>query len=245
LVFVEVARLLHYDEPRKTATIKKGDTRPMQDSVIRAFLPCMCDVETDVVASGPARGRYDRSVFRLMIAPAALFFAACAAAIEWPQAAWRFIGPSLNQLIAIAKVIDAPSISLHGLLPAGFIFFKNLLVVGMILAVGGTPALLPLAAIILGANGAGLGIAIDVLSRMGVPALVTVASFVPHGIIEIPALFLAIGISWRLRREPGGVRGRLRNGFRVLLPLLAAAAVIEVYLTPAVIGWAAAIAHIS
>lgn len=74
------------------------------------------------------------------------------------------------------------------------------------------------------------------------------ASFVPHGVIEIPVILLAAALSftvgmeslkWLVRRE-SRVRLQLSNGLKVyvrwILPGLAVAAIIEVLVTPLLIG---------
>jgi len=77
-----------------------------------------------------------------------------------------------------------------------------------------------------------------------------VASFVPHGVIEIPAILLATALSltvgmesarWLVRKD-SQVRLQLSNALKVyvrwILPGLAVAAIIEVLVTPLVIGLA-------
>lgn len=76
------------------------------------------------------------------------------------------------------------------------------------------------------------------------------ASFLPHGVIEIPvillttALGLTVGIEslkWLIRRE-SRVKSQLSNCLRVylrwVLPGLAVAAIIEAFVTPLIIGLA-------
>ena len=74
------------------------------------------------------------------------------------------------------------------------------------------------------------------------------ASFLPHGVIEIPVILLAAALGftvgmeslkWLLRRE-SRVKLQLSNGLKVyvrwILPGLAVAAIIEVLVTPLLIG---------
>lgn len=76
------------------------------------------------------------------------------------------------------------------------------------------------------------------------------ASFVPHGVIEIPAILLAAALGftvgseslkWLLRRE-SRVKSQLSDCLKVylrwVLPGLAVAAIIEAFVTPLVIGLA-------
>ena len=75
-----------------------------------------------------------------------------------------------------------------------------------------------------------------------------VASFIPHGVIEIPVILLATALGltagmesfrWLVRRE-SRVRLQLSYGLKVyvrwVLPGLAIAAIVEVFVTPLVIG---------
>jgi stage II sporulation protein M len=75
-----------------------------------------------------------------------------------------------------------------------------------------------------------------------------IASFVPHGVIEIPVILLATALGltlglkslkWLLRRE-SRVKLQLSNCLKVylrlILPGLAVAAIIEVFVTPLLIG---------
>ena len=75
-----------------------------------------------------------------------------------------------------------------------------------------------------------------------------VASFVPHGVIEIPVILLATALSltvgmesarWLVQKE-SRVKSQLSDGLKVyvrwILPGLAIAAVIEVFVTPLLVG---------
>ena len=75
-----------------------------------------------------------------------------------------------------------------------------------------------------------------------------VASFIPHGVIEIPVVLLATALGltvgmesarWLVRKE-SRVRLQLSDGLKVylrwILPGLAIAAIIEAFVTPLVIG---------
>lgn len=77
-----------------------------------------------------------------------------------------------------------------------------------------------------------------------------VASFVPHGVIEIPVILLATALGLTIGmesvrwvvRENSQVRLQLSNGLKVyvkwILPGLAVAAIMEVFVTPLLIGLA-------
>ena len=90
----------------------------------------------------------------------------------------------------------------------------------------------------------GLGSALESVSGWGY----ALASFVPHGVIEIPVILLATALGltvgmesarWLVRKE-SRVKSQLSDSLRVylrwILPGLAIAAIIEVFVTPLVIG---------
>jgi stage II sporulation protein M len=94
----------------------------------------------------------------------------------------------------------------------------------------------------------GLGAALESVMGWGY----VLASFVPHGVIEIPLILLAAALGltvgleslkWLGRRE-SRVKLQLSNGLRVyvrwILPGLAVAAIIEVFVTPLLMGLASA-----
>jgi stage II sporulation protein M len=100
---------------------------------------------------------------------------------------------------------------------------------------------------LVGLNGfilGGLGSVLE--SAKGWPYVM--ASFVPHGVIEIPVVLLAAALGltvgmeslkWLVRRE-SRVKSQLSDSLRVylrwILPGLAVAAIIEVFVTPLLIG---------
>lgn len=96
-------------------------------------------------------------------------------------------------------------------------------------------------------NGLVLGIiAFEMLSRYSLEILLV--GILPHGIIEIPVLIVssAIGIRmgkvalWRIFRKKGSVKKEFKQAlklfFYVLLPLLFIAALIEAFVTPAMLS---------
>jgi len=122
-----------------------------------------------------------------------------------------------------------------------FIFLNNVVKAGAVVLLGlflGIPT-----AIFLMTNGLVAGLVIyQVMSERGLGY--TLSGLVPHGVVELPAVLLAgslgleVGgeaVRW-LRRRPSRVRRRLRRAVRSYLvyvvPALAVAAVIEVFITP-------------
>ncbi|TDA70365.1 MAG: stage II sporulation protein M [Clostridia bacterium] len=68
------------------------------------------------------------------------------------------------------------------------------------------------------------------------PARVLAAGILPHGVVELGALVAACGYAPRVRIGPGE---RFRFFLRVPLPLLAVAAMLEAFVTPALINMVA------
>jgi stage II sporulation protein M len=125
------------------------------------------------------------------------------------------------------------------------IFINNAIKALAIIFLGILLGLLPL--LFVGLNGfvlGGLGAALESIKGWGY----VMASFVPHGIIEIPVILLATALGltvgmeslrWLARRE-SRVKSQLSDCIivyvRWILPGLAVAAIIEVFVTPLVIG---------
>jgi stage II sporulation protein M len=127
------------------------------------------------------------------------------------------------------------------------VFINNAIKVLLLVLLGILVGLPPL--LFIAVNGfvlGGLGAALE--SVMGWRYVL--ASFVPHGVIEIPLILLAAALGltvglesfkWLGRRE-SRVKLQLSNGLRVyvrwILPGLAVAAIIEVFVTPSLMGLA-------
>lgn len=84
--------------------------------------------------------------------------------------------------------------------------------------------------IVLVVNGAVLSLAVVMLHRVGVPAAALAAGLAPHGVFEFAALIAACGYSLAGK---GDGRERLAFFGRAVLPLLAVAAAVETYVSPA------------
>lgn len=81
------------------------------------------------------------------------------------------------------------------------------------------------------ANGLVVGTLGALLSARGVPPWQYAALLAPHGVIELPALFLACALGLTLG---GGILVRLRQGVPVVAGMFAAAAALEVWVSPLV-----------
>jgi len=129
---------------------------------------------------------------------------------------------------------------------AGAIFFNNAVKTLLAIVLGIVLGIVP--TIFLLANGIALGVAWSVSSATRGP-WISLLSLLPHGILELPAVFLgtSIGLSigyHGVRRLAGNfeihsgaemVQG-LRYFFTVIIPLLIAAALVEAFITPTLIS---------
>ena len=129
---------------------------------------------------------------------------------------------------------------------AGAIFFNNAVKTLLAIVLGIVFGIVPM--IFLLANGIALGVAWSVSAATRGP-WISLLSLVPHGILELPAIFLGTSIGLSLGH--GGVRrmtgkskihsgGDMVHGLRyfctVIIPLLLAAALIEAFITPRLIS---------
>lgn len=129
---------------------------------------------------------------------------------------------------------------------AGAIFFNNAVKTLLAIVLGIVLGIVP--TIFLLANGIALGVAWSVSVATRGP-WISLLSLLPHGVLELPAVFLgtSIGLSigyHGVRRLAGNfeihsgaemVQG-LRYFFTVIIPLLIAAAVVEAFITPTLIS---------
>lgn len=174
----------------------------------------------------------------VMLAAAALGWMSSAAD---PQAADQVIG-QFTAVIAESGVADEEG----NLSPLGLLA-NNWRAMLMPVLLGFIPFLfLPL--LTLAANGGLLGMMAPWLQRNGMGLTVYLAGILPHGILELPALVLSAACGVYLCRNMGRILFRseraeplvelVSNLLRVMLllvfPMVAAAAVLEVYVTPAV-----------
>ncbi len=125
------------------------------------------------------------------------------------------------------------------------IFFKNLLSCIMSVLLGLGLGIVPLVVDV--SNGFLIGVVLySVLQNEGI--LYFLAGVVPHGIIELPTVFMSIGIGFRLGHqlilavlgEKTDLKGEIKIAIHFLVrwiaPLLLVAAAIETFITPIVIS---------
>ncbi len=145
-----------------------------------------------------------------------------------------------KELEMLKWIMDLPP-----LLIMMIIFLKNLLACAMAVLLGVGLGLVPLLVAI--TNGFLLGIvSYGAIQKAGV--LYLMAGILPHGIIELPTVFLCIAIGLRLGyllvltilREEANLAGEMRLAVHLLLcwamPLLFLAAAIETFITPIAIS---------
>ena len=138
-----------------------------------------------------------------------------------------YFGESFRYLTEMAGYLKNQNI----LVITAFLFLKNATASFIVLWAGTLLGVVSLGAAV--QNGLLMG---AVLSRQEAPVL-ALLSIIPHGIFELPAFFMSCGIgiwrgTWLFRKdrsEPYGQRAKrgYRLFFRVIIPLLVIAAMIE------------------
>lgn len=167
-----------------------------------------------------------------------LFFAACA-----------FV-PSLRTSLADMMFSTLRGMNLsdaEGRISVLALFLNNLEATAFIMLYGLLP-FIQLPALALGVNAMMLGVMAAWYAAEGISPLAYLAALLPHGVLELPALFLAFGtglyicgqLTRRCRKDQSArsVWACMSLASQVLLsvlvPLLLAAAFVEAYVTPAV-----------
>ncbi len=161
------------------------------------------------------------------------------------------LAPSvLDSMVAYMQAVidNADIVTDAGGFSAVRIFVNNLRASFMSTLFGCIP-LIYLPALAIGLNAAVLGALAAYYQASGLSLLLFLAGIVPHGIVEIPALLLAFACGLYLCKElTARVLGRETSGtlsgvflsvarlyLTVIVPMLAAAAILEAYVTPLVI----------
>nr|WP_303716270.1 stage II sporulation protein M [Methanoculleus marisnigri] len=154
-----------------------------------------------------------------------------------PAVGTEVMGLFRDQVVA-ELLADSPAVL------AGKLFLNNLATC-LLLFLGGA-SLGVVTALILSVNGLLIG-AVTELVRQQQGLLYIAAALVPHGIFEIPALLIAGGLGLLLGREllaewqgvgdaAAGAPPPARLFLRAVVPLLAVAAVVEAFITPAILS---------
>lgn len=150
----------------------------------------------------------------------------------------------LSQFVESSGVADS-----EGNLSAAGFFCHNLLAGLQAVAMGFIPLLfLPVISLLVNAFVIGVVAALAEIAKMGL--LEFMCALIPHGIFEMPALFICMSIGMSIcthltktifrRKQSMPFLQLIGESARVLVlvavPLLAAAAVVETYLTPAIMN---------
>ena len=162
----------------------------------------------------------------------AVFFAAMGAVFLYPHFFIELMAPELRQGAALADVLAGLSPGKAKLAELALIFLKNLSVAVIALISGIGPARGLPAAFICALNGAVTGTAITAFHAAGMPYLLLAGLLLPHGVVELPAIFLACGMGYIMAKSKTPIKQRFKMGMRYVAPLLGAAAMIEVLVTP-------------
>ena len=183
-----------------------------------------------------------RALIGSLILATAIF---CASLVAGALTGQNIVEDLLSELGAVlAPLSSTGNLSLLLLL---VIFINNAIKALGIIFLGVLLGLPPI--LFIGLNGfilGGLGSALEAVDGWRY----AVASFVPHGVIEIPVILLATALGltvgtesfrWLVRKE-SRVKSRLSDSLKVyvrwILPGLAIAAVIEAFVTPLLVGLA-------
>jgi len=148
----------------------------------------------------------------------------------------EFFSPSVDKTINAIGYAMAAAPPHHpfliSLIFAGVIFLKNILVVAVILIFSFRLFTGFIPAVIVIVNGVVLGAVFMDLVASGLPWQEAAMYFVPHGIIEIPAVIGACVLAVSIKET----KEKLRKGGKWIVPFLGVAALIEVYVTPLFLG---------
>ena len=167
-----------------------------------------------------------------------LFFAVCA---MFPDLRSRLVDMMFSTLNSI-NVSDA-----SGKISALPLFVNNVQATAFIMLYGLIP-FIQLPALALGMNAMMLGVMAAWYAAEGISPLAYLAALIPHGILELPALFLSFGTGLYICGQLTRRCRKAQNArplwacmtlasqilLSVLVPLLLAASFVEAYVTPAV-----------
>ncbi len=163
-------------------------------------------------------------------------------ALGWffPQAAKPLLQPGWESLAGTIEQTEQLDVQFQSIGLAVFIFLKNLSVAAIIVLIGhfllATPTVF-----ILAVNGGLVGLLARIFIESGLAPIAFLAGVAPHGIIELPTIWLAAGLA--LSAAHRRLQGKSIPGFieraqfliLIIAPLLLVAAFIEVFITPLIL----------
>ncbi|MCS3923050.1 stage II sporulation protein M [Methanosalsum natronophilum] len=170
----------------------------------------------------------------------ALFFISAILGYIYSAASPEFATEALGGLEEIVEMIEG----LHPIIIMLFIFFNNAFVALIALLLGIAFGIIPL--IIIAYNGIILGVVARLVAEeIGLTFLL--AGILPHGVIELPVVFISAAIGLKIGQETlnavlgkeANIKNELDRGLRFyikwIVPLLFIAAFIETFITPLLI----------
>lgn len=168
--------------------------------------------------------------------------------VAFPARMARVVAPVLDRVMGAAQ-----SLRPDGLIFAALVLTKNSLVLFLVLAAGPSYAMLKgrffrsrlaaclsrvtdfsvvlFPAVILLLNGAVLSWSVLLFARAGVPLKALLGGFLPHGVFELAALVMASALVFF--RPGSSFKDRMAFFVRPVFPLLVVAALVEAYVSPA------------
>ncbi|WP_027719146.1 stage II sporulation protein M [Desulfovirgula thermocuniculi] len=166
--------------------------------------------------------------FRLALLFAGLFAAGVAAGAAFEKALIHHLMPAIRFGLGVGEKMASGGAS--DFLMFLLVFAKNLSVAALCICLAKpTRGIVP--AWVCLANGLVVGTLGALLAARGVPPWQYAVLLAPHGVVELPALFLACALGLTLG---GGVLVRLRRGIPIVAGMFAAAAALEVWVSPLV-----------
>lgn len=189
------------------------------------------------------RGDFRRTLLYCALGMALAVLLGVGVGLLFPQQAYQVLNNFMEQIAESGVVDEAGEMSVFALL------LNNWRAMLMSAAYGFIPFLfLPVLSLVI--NGALLGMLAAIFAANGTSPLVYLAGILPHGIFELPALVFSIACGVCLCRNmcrlvvsspdrtplPELLEELLRVIVLVIAPLTAAAAFVECYVTPVVMG---------
>lgn len=193
---------------------------------------------------------YLKGIRRTLFLVTGAFFLTAALSWVYFMTAGRESMTALMQSL-LNSLMDQGLLDADGGLLAGGIILHNLRAMVVGVAMGLVPVIfLPLLSLLINAVVIGLTGAFTLSS--GIPMGTFLAAIVPHGILEFPAIFISLGLGMQLclfltrkliRSPKSGAfmdtaLELLRTFVLVIFPLVAAAGLVEAYITPLIAGLA-------
>ncbi|NHM28072.1 stage II sporulation protein M [Desulfofundulus sp. TPOSR] len=165
---------------------------------------------------------------KLFLVFAGLFFAGVFAGAVFEREFLQWLMPAIRYGLGIGEKMSSDSALNFPIFL--LIFAKNVSVAAMCISLA-RPSRGAVPAVVCASNGLVVGVLGALLAAKGIPPWYYAALLAPHGMIELPALFLACALGLTIN---GNVLARLRRGTPVVAGMFAVAAAVEVWVSPLV-----------